>query len=98
MSKNNLSECVGSLVVHSSDVQELSEVHSNINVQDITETIKDELKHDECVGSLLVHTSDMQELSSLPEGGSNIQRRVTDHLNKTPEITKEEIMDLYNDV
>lgn len=97
MSKSNPSECVGSLLVHSSDVQELSEVHhGNLDarvVHQIADTIKDELKHDECIGSLLIHTDDMQELLSATKGdNSRIQRRITEQLNKMPEIKKEEVI------
>ena len=64
-------ECVGSLLVHSSDLQELSSSSS---------------PKTECVGSMLVQSSDMQELSDsspnphfpdmhLP--AINLQKRVT---------------------
>jgi hypothetical protein len=59
-------ECVGTLLVHSSDLQELSEAIKNDDPV-------------ECVGSLLVHSSNIQELS---EGASmlpavNLRQRVT---------------------
>lgn len=44
-------ECVGSLLVHTNDLEELSAA---------TPTTKEKV---ECVGSLLVHTSDLEELS-----------------------------------
>ena len=62
MSSNDKNECVGSLLVHQTDVQELSEAPP--------------ARDSECVGSLLVHQSDMQELSESPP--SNLARRVTE--------------------
>jgi hypothetical protein len=65
---NDKVECVGTLLVHSSDLQGLSgETRRNEEV--------------ECVGSLLVHSSDVKELSSdrtpvvLPQ--VNLRSRVT---------------------
>mmetsp|Transcript_12004 Transcript_12004/g.19918 ORF Transcript_12004/g.19918 Transcript_12004/m.19918 type:complete len:93 (+) Transcript_12004:157-435(+) len=49
--KNQKDECVGTLLVHANDVQELSTVPTS---------------RDECVGTLLVHQADVQELSSVP--------------------------------
>ena len=60
---NDKNECVGTLLVHQSDLQELSECKTSGT-------------RDECVGSLLVHQSDMQELSDAPP--SNLARRVTE--------------------
>lgn len=62
---NEKNECVGSLIVHQSDVQELSEAPP-----------ARDSSRDECVGSLLVHQSDMQELAEAPV--SNLTRRVTE--------------------
>jgi hypothetical protein len=58
-------ECVGTLLVPSSDLKELSQANSQEQV--------------ECVGSLLVHTSDVQELTDLAPGlpEVNLQKRVT---------------------
>ena len=50
-------ECVGSLLVPSSDVQELSEV---------TTAASSSSKTTECVGSMLVDSQDLKELSEAP--------------------------------
>lgn len=69
-------ECVGTLLVHQSDLKELSNaspkktdecvgtllVHSS-DVQELSSDRPNE--RDECVGTLLVHQSDMKELSSM---------------------------------
>lgn len=68
-------ECVGSLLVHSKDVQELS------SVPPPSSTSKDE-----CVGSLLVHAKDVQELSDVPT--SNLVRRVTEKVVQVIENTE----------
>ena len=64
-------ECVGTMLFHSSDLQELSESYSGTK--------------DECVGTLLVHQSDVQGLSSSPPAAFpevhmpqvNLRKRVT---------------------
>lgn len=65
-------ECVGSLLVHAKDVQELTAVPPP--------------PKDECVGTLLVHQSDMKELSGVP--ASNLVRRVTEKVVKVIENTE----------
>jgi hypothetical protein len=67
MNEGQPSECVGSLLVHQSDMKELSEA---------TARQGDGV---ECVGSLLVHSSDVQELSesspALP--AVNLKQRIS---------------------
>jgi hypothetical protein len=66
MSSPDKVECVGTLLLHSSDLQEpLSSTRPQAS--------------DECVGSLLVHQSDMQELSQEmePKREMNLQKRVS---------------------
>ena len=82
-------ECVGTLLVHKEDMEEVTHEPTTHVVEDI----KNELAHDECVGTLLVHKEDMEEVSGLGGG-----ERIIEHLNESPEITKDEVMDLYNDV
>ncbi|KAG7354056.1 hypothetical protein IV203_003412 [Nitzschia inconspicua] len=64
---NDTTECVGTLLVPSSNLKELSAATNNDVV--------------ECVGSLLVHTSDVQELSSMSVASTlptvNLRQRVT---------------------
>jgi len=67
---SNKDECVGSLLVHSSDVQELTNTPSKRT-------------QDECVGTLLVHQTDVQELSDVPV--SNLVRRATERVAKAIE-------------
>ena len=63
-------ECVGSLLVHSSDLQELSEEAALGNKGDAKTTI-------ECVGSLVVPSHDVEELSEAKSPQVNLQKRVT---------------------
>ena len=65
MSNPDRIECVGTLLVHSKDVQELS--------------VPVPATRDECVGSLLVHQSDVQEVSAAEDPGFavNLQKRVS---------------------
>jgi len=64
------SECVGSLLVHSSDLQELSEVAAPSFG-----------KTTECVGTMLIDTKDVQELSdapvTMPDVLPTLQKRAT---------------------
>uniref|UniRef100_A0A7R9W6Y9 Uncharacterized protein n=1 Tax=Pseudictyota dubia TaxID=2749911 RepID=A0A7R9W6Y9_9STRA len=108
--KENL-ECVGSLVVNSSDVRELTHsenlecvgslVVPSSDLKELqtraTKALKDELKKDECIGTLLVHKSDLQELSDGQESPS-LRRRITDHMNNIPEPTPEELETIMGDV
>ena len=61
-------ECVGSLLVHSKDVQELTTEHVIPKA------------HDEMVGSLLVHQADVQELSDGGSKKSTLVKRVTQRI------------------
>ena len=70
---NQKDECVGTLLVHASDVQELSTVPTNIS-------------RDECVGTLLVHQTDVQELSTVPV--SKLARRVTERVKEVIQNTE----------
>ena len=87
---NNSFECVGSLLVPTSDMKELSEVDPPIAINNNQMTMMHmsapNLSHDvECVGSLVLPTHDIKELSDAgpltPTGGttstSNLKRRVT---------------------
>jgi hypothetical protein len=64
-------ECIGTLLVHSSDVKELSGIGMTKNHDEV-----------ECVGSLLVHSSDVKELSEKASESFfvptvNLRQRVT---------------------
>lgn len=63
-------ECVGSLLVHTSDVQELSDEAPLGNKGDAKNTI-------ECVGSLVVPSQEVEELSGAKLPEVNLQKRVT---------------------
>lgn len=76
---NDRVECVGSLLVHTSDMKEFGEMtHTDMPHIDMPNV---NVSHDvECVGSLLVATNDVKELADvkMPTVSSpNIQRRVT---------------------
>lgn len=76
--KQETVECVGSLLIHSTDVQELTDKAVPVEIPDgMTPS-------GEMVGSLLVQPSDVQELSEkaakLPEGTSNLVKRVTERV------------------
>ena len=85
--RSNSFECVGSLLVNTSDMKELSEVDPPMNNnQMMMHMSAPNLSHDvECVGSLVLPTHDIKELSDAgpltPTGGttstSNLKRRVT---------------------
>jgi len=61
-------ECVGSLLVHTSDLQELSEVAApSIMMLQTRKT--------ECVGTMLVDTEDLRELSAV--AAPTLQKRAT---------------------
>lgn len=75
--KEHHSECVGSLLVHTEDLQELSSAKAgdaagglvrrwSHQVADAVHYNAPQEHHSECVGSLLVHTTDLQELSAAP--------------------------------
>mmetsp|Transcript_34220 Transcript_34220/g.63295 ORF Transcript_34220/g.63295 Transcript_34220/m.63295 type:complete len:102 (-) Transcript_34220:189-494(-) len=93
-------ECVGSLVVNTSDVKELSG-SSQWGAESLqtkaTNALKDELKRDECIGTLLIHKSDLQELCNAPESAS-LTRRITDHINNLQEPTPEEFEAIMSSV
>ena len=76
-------ECVGTLIVHKEDVQELSSV-----------PLPEQCSKDECVGTLLVHQSDVQELSEAP--ASNLVRRVTERV--VDAIEHVEVVDPEDDI
>ena len=76
MSNNNdKNECVGTLLVHQSDVKELAEVPPPTHA------------HDECVGSLIVHQSDVQELGDVP-ASQTLTRRVTEKVAQVIQNTE----------
>lgn len=62
-------ECVGSLLVHSSDVKELADAPLG-NHGDVKNTI-------ECVGSLLVESKEVEELSDAQSPQVNLKKRAT---------------------
>ena len=70
-------ECVGSLLVHSTDVQELSQMKEA--------SMKDKV---ECVGSLLVHSTDMQELMMEDQAAKQAED-MTDSPSLVRRITKQ---------
>ena len=84
---NNSFECVGSLLVNTNDMKELSEVDATINNNQMTmmHMSAPNLSHDvECVGSLVLPTHDIKELSSSGPltptdggGSTTLKRRVT---------------------
>jgi hypothetical protein len=63
-------ECVGSLLVHSSDVQELTDEAALGNKGDAKNTI-------ECVGSLVVPSQEVEELNDVKLPEVNLKKRVT---------------------
>jgi len=63
-------ECVGSLLVHSSDVQELTDEAALGNKGNAKNTV-------ECVGSLVVPSHDVEELSDVKLPEVNLKKRVT---------------------
>ena len=74
---NDRVECVGSLLVHTSDMKEFGEL-THTDVPHIMPNVN--VSHDvECVGSLLVATNDVKELSDVkaPTASPTIKRRVT---------------------
>jgi hypothetical protein len=80
--KDDKEELVGSLLVHSSDLKELS--------------TKTECPKDECVGTLLVHQCDVQELSNVES--PKIVRRMTERVAKAIEKVPETIIDPDDDI
>ena len=85
-------ECVGSLLVHQSDMKELAEASDK--------------KAGECVGSLLVHAEDVQELSSTATtteetkpAGPSLVRRITEKVSETMNrpLTEEEQKEMEED-
>jgi phage pi2 protein 07 len=90
-------EMVGSLLVHKTDLQELSEASKpGVSTEALKEKLTNELKNDEMMGSLLVHKTDLQELSEAK--GGDLVRRATDHINKMPAPTPEEVQTILDDV
>ena len=89
MSNPDQVECVGTLLVHSSDVQELSEIS---NTQANKESFGANLQRRVTVGTLLVPSSDLKspeekdeehskEASPMASMTMRITRRITDKLN-----------------
>ena len=78
-------ECVGTLLVHQSDMKELSAATNNKNeapkeavgsltvsqseMQELSESTKEATANKEAVGTLLVSSGDMEELSTQKKSG-----------------------------